>query len=144
MWFDPATVPPVKDRAFIPSSGDSDGLSLIRGQFRARPWAALRPPKQDVRYRLAALATGSLSQLAKEAGLPALTIECSPDTLDEQHGEPWAHCVAVQINRRDYDADREKKAAMKNWAYAVAASLSLDCIEGPFDPPDANEPYRPA
>ena len=145
LYFDPDREPVVHAALFIPTSQDHDGLSLIRALFRSRPWAAYRTTKPDTRHRLAPLAEADLKHLAIEAGLPRLDFKPTPDDLDARHGEPWAHCVAVQINRVDYKdkSDTSKNEAIKNWAKAVAASLSLDHLEGPFDPPGANDPYRP-
>lgn len=145
IWFDPDRMPPVFHVAFIPSNDDHDGLSLIRARFRSRPWAAHRLKNPNTQYRLAQLVAQHLSNLAVEAGLTPLEFRPTEDELDAQYGEPWAHCVVVQINRRDYD-DKTKpqvKAAIKSWAQQVAGSLALGNIEGPFNPPTDADPHRP-
>jgi hypothetical protein len=145
LWFDPDRCPSVHHAAFIPSKRDHDGLSLIRARFRSRLWAAYRLNKPETRYRLAPRTVNLLIELAVEAGFPTLTLKPTEDDLDARHGEPWAHCVAMQINRRDYDdrTNKRMRACIKSWARLVATSLTADIIEGPFDPPTDSTPYRP-
>lgn len=143
IWFDPERQPPIYHAAFLPSSQDSDGLSLIRSRFRSEVWAAYRPEQPPTRFRLAHLFGGQLVDLAQRAELPNLHFAPSPDGLDNDHGEPWAHCVAVEINRDLYDRDRATKKRIKEWARAVAASLSVRQVSGPFNPPTEADSYRP-
>jgi len=143
IWFDPDRQPPVYHAAFLPSAQDHDGLSLIRSRFRTEIWAAYRPEQPEQRFRLARLPVRQLVERARQAGFPDLHFNPSPDQLDREHGEPWAHCVASQINRVDYDGDKETKMRIKQWARNVAETLPIGGIEGPFDRPSGADPYRP-
>ena len=135
--------PPIHQNAFLPTRADADGLSLVRPRFRSVIWAAFRPEKQDVRYLLAPKSASVLRDLASSVQLP---IEFAPsaDGLDEKHGEPFAHCVATSINRTEYDGSPEAKRKIKEWAAALAASLSEGDLRGPFPQPSEDDPYRPA
>ena len=143
IYYDGEKEPPVHWSLFIPSKRDTDGLSLIRARFRTKPWAAYRAEKPSTRHRLALIRAGFLRDVAEAVGIGALHCDPSPDVLDEQYGEPWAHCVAREINRDAYDSDGEAKKRIKSWAYQVAASLSNTDVEGPFESPAEQDAYRP-
>ncbi len=143
--FDAGRSPPIHMSAFLPSSADVDGLSLLRKQYRALIWAAYRPQKPSQRFLLTESTSAEFRSFATRAHLPALTFSPCPDALDDIHGEPWAHCIVPEINIRDY-RDRDKKALkkqIKNWAVAIANRLSQAPIHGPFPEPDHSDPYRP-
>jgi len=140
------TPPAVHWSLFRPSRSDVDGLSLIRLRHRANVWAAFRAETPDQRYRLAHLLPSSLRELARIAGIEWLTFSPSPDNLDHQQGEPWAHCVVADINRRDYDnkLDLHAKKRIDSWAKAVSNLVTLVDITGPYPPPDLTvDSYRP-
>lgn len=143
IYFDPAQEPPVHSSAFLPSRSDKDGLSLIRSRLRTEVWSAYRAEKPDVRFRLAILRVSQLRQVATNTGMNGLTFERSPDGLDWIHGEPWAHCVALEINRNDYDAIPEVRRQIKQWALDVAKLLTTSNVVGPFDEPTSKDVYRP-
>ena len=65
-----------------------------------------------------------------------------PMRLDVQNGSPWAHCVAREINRTQYDADNVAKRRMKEWALAMADHIQPAEIIGPFQRPTQADPYR--
>ena len=144
IFFDSSKCPPVHPSVFRPTEKDADGLSLIRGRFRTDVWAAYRMEQPSVRFRLARLSVSRLSNVAVALGIPELSFPTSPDGLDRLHGEPWAHCVVSEINRTAYEADRETKKRIKEWALAVAQSIAIDDVVGPYDEPTEDQhPYRP-
>jgi len=144
IYFDPNRAPLVHSAALLPSHQDTDGLSLIRSRFRSAIWAAYRAEKPAVRFRLVALQARELRQLDSTGQFPNPNYLPTTDGLDERFGEPWAHCVAIHINRADYENDRNAKVRIKEWALAVANGITLDSICGPFDEPGDSVPYRPA
>lgn len=133
--------PPLNYTLFLPSRADLDGLSLIRQAHRAPVWAAFRPEQPSVRFQLAVVSVSLLQAIDTEAGFSATGYKATPDALDEQQGEPWAHAVAEHINRPAYDRD---KARLKSWAKRVAALVSAGSIIGPCPAPAVNDRYRPS
>ena len=85
-----------------------------------------------------------LQDVAQLAGLHEIRLEPTPDGLDQQHGPPWAHCVAREINRGDYDSDSWMKARIKEWARDLADRIENEQIVGPFDVPASDDSYRSA
>lgn len=144
IYYDPQRTPVVHQALFLPSNQDTDGLSLIRGRFRTDVWAAYRNEQPAVRFRLAVLQVPQMEQLASELGFESFDFGLSADGLDDEHGEPWAHCVALQINRADYDGCPEAKKRIKEWAMKTATRLTDQDIIGPFHEPTEQDPYRPA
>jgi hypothetical protein len=143
IYFDAARTPAISQAVFLPTSADGDGLSLLRACFRSAIWSAYRPEQPSVRFRLGQLGVLKLRQLALDLGFADLHFTATPDSLDNLHGEPWAHCVTIQINRRAYDSDREAKRRIKEWAMGVAKAVSLEAVIGPFEAPAQDSPYRP-
>lgn len=148
LFFDSSRAPkPVLDRSvFLPSRADTDGLSLIRVRYRSETWAAFRAETPDQRHRLARLAPSVLLDCARHAGLEWLTFEPSPDDLDREHGEPWAHCVAKEINRVAYDdkTDPDAKKRIFTWAESVSKSLMLADVTAVYPRPvTGRDNYRP-
>ena len=148
LFFDESRYPkPVLDRClFRPSPQDDDGLSTIRLQFRSEVWAAFRPQAPDQRFRLARLLPAKLIECGRAAGFEWLTLNPSPDDLDEQHGVPWAHCVVTEINARDYNnkSDPELKKRILTWAESVSKQVSREDVSGPYDHPvPGRDAYRP-
>jgi hypothetical protein len=148
LFFDTTRAPqPVLDRSlFIPQANDTDGLSLIRLRYRTEVWAAFRKETPDQRYRLARLLPSTLMQCARIAGVEWLNFTPSPDELDREHGEPWAHCVAKEINIVAYkDAgDPDAKKRIRTWAEQVSRLVAAADITGPYPPPNpVNDSYRP-
>jgi hypothetical protein len=136
--------PLVHQAAFLPSREDTDGLSMIRDRFRARIWSAFRPQRVEVRYILALLRAEDLLLIAQDVGLGGLSFSATPDELDNQFGCPFAHCVANEINRRDYEASKVQKIKIKNWAEGVVAGIDKSTVVGPFPKPrKGQDPYRP-
>lgn len=132
---------------FKPAPGDQDGLSLIRLRLRSDVWAAFRPTTQDQRYRLARLFPAKLIECGRASGLEWLHFQPSADDLDDEHGQPWAHCVVSEINARDYNdkSDPESKKRILTWAGLVAKQVSRDDVTGPYERPVPGiDPYRPA
>lgn len=143
IYFDPARNPPVHQSRFLPTSKDSDGLSLVRSSFRTAVWAAHRREQPAVRFRLAELQAARLRELALELGFEVLTYGSTSDRLDDEFGEPWAHCVIVEINRVDYDNNSDSKRRIKDWAMGVVKLISDQNVIGPFQEPTDRDPYRP-
>lgn len=146
LFFDESRYPkPVLNRAlFLPNRQDVDGLSLIRLRFRTERWAAFRPTTPDQRFLLARLNPEMLAQCGAEAGLDSLTIEPDPDALDDEHGEPWAHCVVREINVVAYKENPEARKQISSWANLVSTRVAREDVSGPYDPPVAGtDPYRP-
>ena len=149
LFFDETrAAPPFVDRSlFLPSPNDVDGLSLIRLRYRSDVWAAFRSNTPDQRYRLARLLPSALIECARSVGIEWLHFSPSPDELDREHGEPWAHCNVQEIKRKDYEnkSDRTAKDRILAWANAVSTSVTLADVSSPFPPPDpAHDRYRPA
>ncbi len=143
IFFDPDRKPAVHRAVFLPSNDDADGLSIIRSKFRSPVWSAYRPEKPCVRFRLACLRIPDLLQVADDCGIQQLNYQTTPDVLDQRHGEPWAHSVIAEINRRDYNSDQDAKKRIKEWAFHLAESLANHDIIGPFDEPRDCDQYRP-
>lgn len=143
IYYDAARNPPVHQSLFLPTGSDIDGLSLIQGKLRSQIWAAYRLEQPTTRFRLAALKVQSIQQNASSAGFGTLSFECSPDGLDNDQGEPWAHCVATEINRTAYDKDVDAKKKIKQWAMFVASGISQSDVLGPFAEPTDDDAYRP-
>lgn len=143
LWFDPDRPIPLYHALLLPSSDDTDGLSLIRERFRSKVWAAFRPHRNNVNFRLIVLKVKSLQDHAVAMQMSEFNLMASPDALDDVHGHPWAHCVAVQINRKDYDTLPHVRKQIKAWARQVSSSLQLVCVTEPFESPSSDDPYRP-
>jgi hypothetical protein len=143
VYYDPAQSPPIHQSVFLPAKLDSDGLSLLRARFRTQIWAAHRLENPTARYRLAQLRVLHLEQFAWEAQLQSLAFSSTPDALDEQHGEPWGHCVVATINRTDYEQNVAIKRCIKEWALRLANFLGRENVLGPFPTPTAADPIRP-
>jgi hypothetical protein len=148
LFFDTSRAPkPVLHRSlFMPQANDTDGLSLIRLRYRSEVWAAFRKETPDQRYRLARLLPSELMRCARIAGLETLNFTPTPDELDRERGEPWAHCVANEINIVAYkDAgDPHVKKRIFTWAEQVCRLVSTTDITGPYPPPDpGKDSYRP-
>ena len=148
LFFDSSRAPqPVLDRSlFLPTSVDQDGLSFIRLQHRTEVWAAFRPETPEQRYRLARLLPSMLTECARAAGIELLSFTPTPDSLDDEHGEPWAHCVAAEINRVAYEdrSDPDAKKRIKTWAEKVSTLVALEDVTGPYPRPEpATDTYRP-
>lgn len=143
IFFDPMQNPPIHHSVFRPTDRDTDGLSLIRQRFRTDIWAAYRLEQPAIRFRLARLSVAKLSELAEQLGLGSLSFPHSPDGLDNLHGQPWAHCVLSEINRNAYDSTFSAKVAIKEWMLAVAKSIAIEAVIGPFEEPNDTHPYRP-
>lgn len=144
IYFDPARQPPIHRSLFYPARNDSDGLSLIRSSFRTAVWAAYRVEQPDTRFRLAEILVATLVDAGSHVGIQGLVLDCTPDKLDIEHGEPWAHCVVRQINRTDYDNNSEAKKRIKEWALQIENKINASEVKGPFPKPGATDPYRPA
>lgn len=137
--------PKVHPVTFRPGSSDLDGLSMLRAACRSLQWSAYRVEQPDKRFRVAQLPVLLLSQLAHDVGFNAFDVQVTPDQLDHRFGEPFAHCVLVQINRPDYDRSPEVKKRIREWTEKVVQVLTDERIHGPFDPPDeaSTSTYRP-
>lgn len=144
IYFDPTRTPAIHQSRFLPTSRDADGLSLIRSRFRTEIWSAYRVEQPTVRFRLAILRSIRLQQLAEKLGIQAMTYAPSADSLDDKFGEPWAHCVIVEINRNEYDNNSDTKKLIKEWALGVANLVTKADVIGPFLEPTDLNPYRPA
>lgn len=144
IYFDPDRTPVVHQSLFLPALRDTDGLSLIRSRFRSDIWAAYRKEQSDIRFRLAVLQASQMEQLALGVGFVSFSYGLSADALDVEHGEPWAHCVATQINRGDYDTSSDAKRRIKEWAMQVSRLLTQQSVVGPFNEPTPQDPCRPA
>lgn len=143
IYFDPTRTPVVHQSSFLPTSGDRDGLSLIRSRFRTDIWSAYRLEKPTVRFRLATLQANHLQRLALDLGFHKMSYVASADSLDSKFGEPWAHCVVMEINRVDCDKDLDAKKRIKEWAMGVANLITNQDVVGPFQEPCDNHPHRP-
>lgn len=134
---------PVHSSIFIPTDRDVDGLSMIRLRFRSKEWASHRREKPNVAFMLAIKKLSDLSSIAISAGFESFDFSPSPDALDREYGEPWAHFVASQINRRDYDNKIGEKAKIKTWAKLVCQAISIQEIISPPNQPLSSFEYRP-
>lgn len=144
IYFDPNRTPLVHQSLFLPSKSDADGLSMIRGRFRTEAWSAYRMERPEVRFRLAVLQSVRLSQIAVEEGIGRLSMLSTADSLDSERGEPWAHCVAAEINWNAYHSDPAAKKRIKSWALKVADNITSREVIGPFPEPNEDTPYRPS
>ena len=144
IYFDPTRNPPVHHSRFLPTSNDTDGLSLIRSRFRSEIWSAYRLEQPAARFRLAALQALRIQQLASDLGFQTLSFTSTADGLDAKFGEPWAHCVVVEINRADYDTDSVVKKQIKEWAMGMANLVTNQDVVGPLHELTDDDPYRPA
>ena len=143
IYYDPNRPVPLFQAVFLPGRKDSDGLSLLRSQFRSRVWSAHRTESPDKQYRLACFRAEDAIRIAGQHGIDAFSFRVSPDELDQRNGEPWAHSVAEQINRTSYDNDRAAQICIKEWALAMANHVVQENIIGPFPKPTDADPYRP-
>lgn len=143
IYFDPTRTPPVHHALFLPARSDSDGLSLIRSSFRTETWSAFRVEQPGVRFRLACLQVHILKHLAASCEIPVLTFLPAPDKLDNEHGEPWGHCIITEINRIAYDSDQAAKKRIKEWALGISSLVTRNDVIGPFAQPTESDPYRP-
>ena len=143
IYYDPLRNPPIHPSVFLPSKEDTDGLSLIRKLFRSQKWAAYRKECPEVRFRIASLEEVRVIELAFAIGFIAFNFKPTEDALDTEYGEPWAHCVLIEINRPEYDSNPESKKKIKEWALAVANYLTDENIFGPFERPTEQDAYRP-
>jgi hypothetical protein len=84
-----------------------------------------------------------MREISIGTGFTNLSFESSPDALDNQFGEPWAHCVVSAINRSDYDSSLSAKKMIKEWARKVANSVAKPDVIGPFATPTDEDQYRP-
>lgn len=145
IFYDSDRCPVIHQKVFLPTPKDTDGLSLIRSIFRSDVWAAHRPEKPDVVFKLAKSTAEKLTSIAMECGFDAFPIEPSPDSLDNAHGEPWGHCVATQINISDYQNknDKEAQKKIKQWAKKVSESLTRNDVVDCLKKPEELDSYRP-
>ena len=143
LYYEPGRNPTVHQAAFLPTSKDSGGLSLIRGRFRTEIWSAYRLERPNERFRLAVLNAHDLGQLALNEGFEVLNYRSTADGLDNRFGEPWAHCEVKEINRAEYDRDKAVRTRIKNWAMKVVEQVTNDKLSGPFELPTDDDPYRP-
>lgn len=100
LWYDTTKTPPVSSAAFIPSSQDTDGLSLIDCSSRSKVWAAHRVEAPTTTTYVAELEVSDIEKIATEAKL-VHELSCDPDRLDTLFGLPISHwiCWSVQANR---------------------------------------------
>lgn len=143
IYFDPNRKPPVVHALFLPTTADTDGLSMIRKKWRTEVWAAYRKERPQMRFRLAPVEVKQLREYARQAKIASFKIGSTPDVLDEEFGPPYAHCVLVSINRTDYETDPAAKRKIKEWARLVANGLQPLHILGPYEAPSSSDPYRP-
>lgn len=136
-------VPPVHRSLFLPSARDHDGLSMCRNRFRAITWCAFRVEKSETRFQLARVTIGQLNRACHEVGIADARLQATPDELDRQHGEPWAHFVVGAINRLEYETSEIAKKAIKEWALQMAEWIGESEILGPFRIPNEDDSYRP-
>jgi hypothetical protein len=144
IFVDPKRKPPIHFSRFIPTSDDADGLSLIRSRFRSEVWAAVRRERPDVRFHLARFLAETAIAIAEDVGLGALDFLPTEDALDQEFGEPWAHCVVQQLNRTEYAQNREAKKRIKEWAHRMAEGIPWNDVTGPFAEPSDQDAYRPS
>lgn len=144
IYYDPNRKPDiVHSTLFLPTSKDVDGLSLLNPTNRSLVWCAFRVEQPETRFRLVCLNISNLAITASVIGFHSFDIVDSEDCLDLEYGLPYAHCVAQQINRVDYEKDKNVKKMIKEWALSVARSISVESILGPFPKPCETDSYRP-
>lgn len=85
---------------------------------------------------------GNVIGIARDNGIDPLNFDPSADQLDVENGRPWAHCVAREINRTQYNQDNAAKRRIKEWALAMAELIQPANIIGPFKQPTEADPYR--
>ena len=127
---------------FLPTRSDEDGLSLIDASHRSRRWSCHRKEKPGSEFALICLDRAHVVSVGQQVGFAVFEIRTTPDAIDKDFGEPHAHCVAVPINRRDYDNDRRWKEKCKSWARKLSEDYRESVI-GPFSGPLKVEDYRP-
>jgi len=115
IYYEPNRTPILHSAAFLPSSQDKDGLSVIQGGFRTKIWAAYRPEQPEERFRIALLRFDFLKTIALDAGFPDLQLKTTPDQLDDYFGIPFAHGVLPEINRISYDNCLVSKKQIKEF-----------------------------
>ncbi len=143
-YYEEGRGPSIHSSVFLPNRCDIDGLSIISCQYRRHIWAAFRKENPDERYRLIVLEYGLINSIAHEVGLGDLHVTPTPDSLDCDFGEPWAHCIIQEINRQVYDKDVEIKKKIKSWAQLVANNIQSPSVIGPFAKPEPGvDQYRP-
>jgi len=142
LWFDSSKTPPVSHAAFLPSSEDTDGLSLIDMSLRSEVWAAHRVESPKTQRRVAVLDVSEIERIATDFKLTHKLI-CDRDELDKLFGEPIAHCLATYINRSDYDSKNEAKIKIKSWARTVASKIAKENISDVQPLPTVYHCYRP-
>ena len=142
LWYDSSKSPPISHAAFLPSSEDTDGLSLIDTSLRSVVWAAHRVEAPKTQRRVAELDVSEIERIATEFNLSHELI-CDQDELDKLFGEPIAHCLATYINRSDYDSKKEAKKKMKSWAKTVASKIANENISEVQPLPSIHHCYRP-
>jgi len=125
VYFDPTRIEsPVDKAVFLPSPDDSDGLSVIRNQFRSLARASRRKEKPGAKFHIASINVLELQNTARDAGFSVLSFCVNADAFDADFGEPWAHCTITEINRIDYDGNREAKIRIKEFARLVAKQIT--------------------
>lgn len=128
---------------FLPAKNDSDGLSLIATAHRSKHWSGYRREKPHSRFALICLSSSHVTEVAMQIGFPDFDIKATPDAIDDEFGQPFAHCVAVRINIQDYkSSNKQLKEQCKTWARRLADHYSRSVI-GPFSDPLTPESYRP-
>ncbi len=144
LYLDRSLAPPVHHALFRPTKNDVDGLSLLRSKYRSQVWCGQRPGQLGNCYCLINLQSNELSRIAEACGLGPITFTVSPDDFDRRFREPYAHCVAKEINHTEYISNDAAKKRMKNWAIEVSRSITIDCVIGPFHQLTAEDSYRPS
>ena len=143
LFIDPSAYPCVHPSRFHPTKMDTDGLSLIRARFRSREWAAQREQQPEKQFKIVPVNARASEQIAAELELNDYSFLATADVLDDKHGEPWAHCVATDINNANFQKGTPTRPQIKEWAIAVAKQIKYEEIMGPFPRPTCDSTYRP-
>lgn len=98
--------------AFQPTRDDADGLSLNRRRFVTSLEDFSYNPPRTKRRSIAQIRAARILELG-------LHVEPRPENSDP------GHAVVPEMNRTDYDAGGQKKAAIKEWALNLARACKM-------------------
>jgi len=122
-WFLPNQNPAVAPEAFTPNKRDTDGISLLRANYRT-PEDAVRGGMPGKNYYLARVSARRLIDLG-------LSLQITPDEMDRQQspGTPGAHISVPELAYDKYQADKNR---IKEIAEKISSKLSSNDVIGPY------------
>ena len=116
-FFRDGTIPKISPKAFLPKSGEADGISVFRVVCLADPLDVMRVIAEEKRekYGIARLAVSELS---------AMGLTVSPARIESIPG----HAVVPELNIVAVDVDKEQ---CEDWLEALAEIAARDVIRKP-------------